>query len=493
MYYDHFGLSEPPFRITPNTGFFFGGGRRGAILEALIYAVTQGEGMVKVTGEVGSGKTMLCNMLQARLPPNIETVYLAHPNVAPEEILHAIAFELQIGTPPVASRLQVMHALQAHLLQRHAEGRRVVVIVEESQGMPLATLEEIRLLSNLETRDDKLLQIVLFGQPELDENLRQPAIRQLRDRIVHGFRLEPLDAEAIHEYLMFRMRTAGYRGPDLFPRAVVKHIARASEGLTRRVNLIADKALLAAFAENAHTIRPKHVEAAVRDSEFSRGARPRVPRPALAWSALVLTVIVTGTAIHAWTHVGKAHSPTTEGGAAVPAPGTAPGARAAHEADMRPGPAAAAPAVAAADRSSPVPEPVPPAGIPVGAAAHATADRPQARSLPPTPVKSLVEQRLAATRQWLAVVNPNAFTIQLMEAGHEPQLAHDLSQLSKLIEMNQVFLYRIGANHNATLSVLYGSFNDRGAAQDALDSLPPALKANRPFLRTWRGVRNAVW
>ena len=267
MYYSHFGLNQAPFKITPNTEFFFGGGNRGPILEALIYAVTHGEGIIKVTGEVGSGKTMLCHMLPTRLPAHIETVYIANPSVSPEEILHAIAFELQLDVGRNASRLQVMQALHDFLLKRCGEGKRVVVFVEESQSMPLATLEEIRLLSNLETKNDKLLQIVLFGQPELDDNLRQPNIRQLRERITHSFRLDPLATGEIREYLMFRMRAAGYRGPDLFSASVVKHIARTSLGLTRRVNLIADKALLAAFSENTHTLRSKHVDAAVRDRD----------------------------------------------------------------------------------------------------------------------------------------------------------------------------------------------------------------------------------
>ena len=220
MYYEHFGLTQPPFKITPNTDFFFGGGNRGPILEALIYAIAQGEGIVKVTGEVGSGKTMLCSMLQARVPAHVETIYLANPSVSPEEILHAIAFELQLDIGRDASRLAVMHAIQDHLLQRHAEGKRVVLFVEESQGMPIATLEEIRLLSKLETKSDKLLQIVLFGQPELDDNLRQNQIRQLKERITHSFRLEPLTPPETREYLMFRLRTAGYRGPDLFSDAI---------------------------------------------------------------------------------------------------------------------------------------------------------------------------------------------------------------------------------------------------------------------------------
>jgi type II secretory pathway predicted ATPase ExeA len=191
MYYGHFGLAQPPFRITPNTEFFFSGGNRGPILEALIYAIGQGEGIIKVTGEVGSGKTMLCSMLQSRLPAHVETVYLANPSVSPEEILLAIALELNLKAPREAGHLEVMQMLHNHLLERHAQGKQVVMFVEESQSMPIATLEEMRLLSNLETANSKLLQIVLFGQPELEDNLRQPQIRQQRDRITHSNKISP--------------------------------------------------------------------------------------------------------------------------------------------------------------------------------------------------------------------------------------------------------------------------------------------------------------
>ena len=264
MYHEFFGLTHAPFKITPDTDVFFEGGNRGAILEALIYAITNGEGIIKVTGEVGSGKTMLCRVLQTRLPPNIETVYLANPSVSPEEILHAIAFEMQLRVPKDASRLEVMHALNDYLVERHSQQRQVVVFVEESQGMPISTLEEIRLLSNLETQHHKLLQIVLFGQPELDENLRQPNIRQLRERITHSFNLLPLDVEDARAYLTFRLQAAGYHGPDLFSRRVIAYMTRACDGLTRRLNLVADKALLAAFAENTHNVSLDHVKAAVR-------------------------------------------------------------------------------------------------------------------------------------------------------------------------------------------------------------------------------------
>lgn len=268
MYYAHFGLTQPPFKITPNTEFFFSGGNRGAILDALMYAVTSGEGIVKVVGEVGSGKTMLCRMLQTLLPANVESIYLANPSVAPEDVLHAIAFELQLNIARDADRLQVMQVLQKHLLDRHAEGKQMVIFVEEAQGMPLATLEEIRLLSNLETKYDKLLQIVLFGQPELDVNLNSNHIRQLRERITHSFKLGPLDEKAIGDYIIFRLRAAGYFGPHLFDKKAIALIAKAAEGLVRRVNILADKALLAAYAENVYHVSTKHVKAAIKDSEF---------------------------------------------------------------------------------------------------------------------------------------------------------------------------------------------------------------------------------
>ena len=321
MYYQHFGLDRPPFKITPDTDFFFSGGNRGAVLEALLYAVTQGEGIVKVTGEVGSGKTMLCRMLQSRLPGAIEQVYLANPSVSPEEILRAIAFELGLPIPREASRIEVMHALHDHLVKRHAEGRQVVVFVEESQSMPVATLEEIRLLSNLETRHHKLLQIVLFGQPELDAILAEPGMRQLRERIAHSFSLQPLRSAEVSEYLTFRLRAAGYRGPDLFAPKLVRYIADATGGLSRRVNLVADKALLAAFADNTHTVELSHVRAAVRDSEFSAKASPQAPR----WMgsiALLLAGAAIGVGAYWWLQGGSTASrmPTTgEVSTAVPA------------------------------------------------------------------------------------------------------------------------------------------------------------------------------
>lgn len=277
MYEEYFGLERPPFKITPDTSLFYEGGKRGDILAALAYAIHRGEGIIKVVGEVGSGKTMLCRMLQMKLPDTVEIVYIANPSVSAEDILFVIAHELSLPVGKGASKHEVMHMLQDYLLQRHMENKQVVLFVEEAQGMPLETLEEIRLLSNLETDENKLLQIILFGQPELDQNLAQQSIRQLRERITHNFNLEPLTQQEIHTYLNFRMREVGYTGPELINSTVAKKVELHSEGLLRRINIIADKILLSAFAEGTHNLSPKHVTAAVNDSTFGQEA-PRQAR-----------------------------------------------------------------------------------------------------------------------------------------------------------------------------------------------------------------------
>jgi MSHA biogenesis protein MshM len=291
MYEEYFGLNRPPFKITPDTSLFFGGGKRGDILGALVYAVHRGEGIVKVVGEVGSGKTMLCRMLQQELPKSVEIIYIANPSVSAEDILFVIAHELELPIPnhkgKQASKHEVMHMLQDYLVQRHMESKQVVLFIEEAQGMPLDTLEEIRLLSNLETDQNKLLQIILFGQPELDDNLALKSIRQLRERITHTFQLLPLSNEEIHQYLNFRMREAGYTGPELITKNIAKKIQRYSGGLLRRINIIADKILLSAFAESTHNLTAKHVMAAVNDSGF----KPEKNNKNSGW--LVTSLLVT--------------------------------------------------------------------------------------------------------------------------------------------------------------------------------------------------------
>jgi type II secretory pathway predicted ATPase ExeA/septal ring-binding cell division protein DamX len=513
MYYKHFGLGQPPFRITPDTDFFFEGGNRGAILEALIYAVTQGEGIVKVVGEVGSGKTMLCRVLQSRLPDTIETVYLANPSVSPEEILHAIAFELQLPLPREAGRLEVMHALNEYLLARHEAGRQVVVFVEESQSMPIATLEEIRLLSNLETRRHKLLQIILFGQPELDENLRRPEIRQLRERITHSFNLTPLSESEVSAYLGFRLRAAGYRGPDLFSPRVIRYLWRATGGLTRRVNIVADKALLAAYAGNTHNVGLKHVKVAVADSEFGPPPKAHGTRAWAVWTAAGIggTVLVVAAFAGAHYYFSSSAGGPSHGAAVAPQPARDPPppavAVAASPALADAPPAAPAPAPAASPLApAPTADPVPPApvagpvapGPAVGpltppeatpAAAMPTASTPLAVTSVTEADLDLLEQRLLATERWLAEERGSVFSIQLLGSNDPLLLKRYLETLSGYIEKEKIFVYRTVANQEPSMTVLYGAFPERREAMKSLAALPAQIKANRPYIRTVQGVR----
>ncbi len=292
MYHQHFGLQQAPFGITPNPTFFYAGNTRGAILDALLYAVLHGEGIIKVSGEVGSGKTMLCRMLESRLPPRVEVIYLANPTLARHEVPYAIAGEL--GLDVAGKRIdEVIRLLQADLIDKHSAGKQVLLLVEEAQAMPLDTLEEIRLFSNLETARHKLLQIVLFGQPELDQHLDLPSMRQLKERITHSFQVPAMPPDVIPDFLAFRLHAAGYNGPALFSPAATRHIARVSEGIVRRINILADKALMAAFADDAEQVEARHAKAASADCSFTRNNTSPRRRIVLGLCALCAAVLTT--------------------------------------------------------------------------------------------------------------------------------------------------------------------------------------------------------
>lgn len=438
MYYTHFGLKEPPFKITPNTDFFFGGGNRGAVLEALRYAILHGEGIVKVVGEVGSGKTMLCRMLQMQLPEQVDNVYLANPSMAPEDVLHAIALELRLDIPPGLSRMEVMQQLQQVLLAKHEAKRRVVVFVEEAQGMPLATLEEIRLLTNLETRHDKLLQIVLFGQPELDDNLNQREIRQLKERITHSFYLGPLNKDEVSEYLMFRLRAAGYHGPPLFTRSAVKRLAETAQGLVRRVNILADKALLSAFAANTYQVTPKHIAAAIRDSEFA-SEMPRSRRGPIIWTVAGLLLVMVGiTAYMAW----QREALTVENVLSAPA----------------------------AAVSEPMAE-----------------EKPE----PAQDIARMIAQREGLTSAWLAALPPGYLTIELMRHAEETQVEQYLQSVWPRLVLDDLYAMTAKVDDKPSVNIWYGAYENRQAALTELKSLPEELQAGAQ-LRTIAGIREEM-
>jgi MSHA biogenesis protein MshM len=288
MYHHHFGLRQSPFGMTPNPAFFYAGNTRGDILAALLYAVEHGEGIVKVTGEVGSGKTMLCRMLEHHLPAHIDVIYLANPTLKHSDVAYAIAGELELDVG--GKRIdEVTRMLQADLIARHSAGRQVLLLVEEAQAMPLDTLEEVRLFSNLETARHKLLQIVLFGQPELDAHLDLASMRQFKERITHSFVVPAMPPDAIPDFLAFRLHAAGYNGPAVFSGSAIRQIARVSQGIVRRINILADKALMAAYIDESDRVEARHARAAVADCAFAR--QPGLRLPWLAAAALGLAAL----------------------------------------------------------------------------------------------------------------------------------------------------------------------------------------------------------
>ncbi|HEX7455329.1 MAG TPA: AAA family ATPase [Gallionella sp.] len=291
LYLDHFGLSLPPFSITPDSSFFFAGGDRGMFIAGLLHAAQQAEGIVLVIGEVGSGKTLMSRMLLARLPDNVDTVYLPNPDFSRDEIIDVIARDLGVTAASQGMRLE---ALQQELIKRHALGRQVVVLIDEAHAMPADSIEEVRRLSNLETDQRKLVQLILCGQPELDALLATPSLRQVRDRVVYRLMLRNLSRDDASAYLNHRLKIAGWRGGRLFSGSGARLLLTDAQGRARRLNLIADKALLAAFAEGKRQVNAKHVRMAIQDAGAnfsSAGVKPGWQAAVVWLSTLVLTGI----------------------------------------------------------------------------------------------------------------------------------------------------------------------------------------------------------
>ncbi|MCX7173923.1 MAG: AAA family ATPase [Proteobacteria bacterium] len=487
MYLEHYGLSEAPFRITPNTDFFFAGANRGATLDALIYAITHDEGIVKISGEVGSGKTMLCRVLMERLPPDVVTVYLANPSLSREDILFALADELGVETGK-GRATAVLRRLQEHLIGLHGNGQQVVILIDEAHAMPIETLEEIRLLSNLETNHHMLLQLVLFGQPELNEILSRPNMRQLKERITHNFALEPMVRNDIDGYIDFRMRAAGYHGPKIFSDSSVKLITGASLGLTRRINIIADKSLLAAFAENTHQISPRHIHAAIRDAEFGDFRPPRTR----LWAGLAATVLVV---LAFLVFIYKSLQP---------APANAPVSSAADTPVASEKPAAAIQPVkkAALAPAAVAPNAPPPSAI-ATTRPNLTASLKQTIPAKPSvadatplvnPATKLGEQarlRLEATQLWLKATPDDRWFIQLLgsDLGQASAIEDFVVRSIELLGADQVRVYVANSRGVQRVGVIYGEYPSREAAINAIKQLPVAIRGLSPFPRMVKHLR----
>ena len=312
MYLEHFGLRETPFGLTPDTSFFFACSSYQEALNTLLVAARSGEGFIKIVGEVGVGKTLLCRKFLATLnqgectattaigtqdenvaersAAKFVTAYLPNPYLEPRSLLLALADELRTGVEKDVDQHQLLKALTATLLNNAREGKRVLVCLDEAQAMPLESLEVLRLLTNLETEKRKLMQVVLFGQPELDERLKQNSVRQLRRRISFQYELKALRSDELNRYLRHRLGVAGFSGVPIFTLSAVGILQRVSGGTPRLVNIIANKALLLAFGEGRHQVLPRHVRGAAADT-------PEARRDWLMWTwgIAALTLSLLGT------------------------------------------------------------------------------------------------------------------------------------------------------------------------------------------------------
>jgi MSHA biogenesis protein MshM len=286
MYLEHFGLKEPPFSLTPDTHFWYDYESHHDALNVLTMALRSGEGFLKVTGEIGLGKTLICRKVLNSLGDGFVTAYIPNPHLSPASMRVALADELGLDVSGATTQEQLLRTITARLLELARAGKRVVLCLDEAQQLPDQTLEAVRLLTNLETEKHKLVQVVLFGQPELEQRLNQPHLRQLRQRITFSHELQPLTRRAVEEYVNHRLRIAGYRGAPLFTPQALDTIFAASRRPPRLVNVLAHKSLLAAFGPGHHQVTAAHARMAVDDTDHVRGAAPpKWRRPLIAGTA----------------------------------------------------------------------------------------------------------------------------------------------------------------------------------------------------------------
>ncbi|MEO8020874.1 AAA family ATPase [Polaromonas sp.] len=511
LYLDHFELSSDPFRITPDTGLFFTGGQRGDILEGLVVASMHDEGIVSVVGEIGMGKTMLSRMLLERLRPlPSDTVYLANPVFDRDEILGAIAHDL-MSEPPQGNRAHMLAALEAELIARYSQGRRVVVVIDEAHSMPATTLEEIRLLSNLETTQNKLLKIVLFGQPELDELLDAPQLRQVKDRISHRFELQPLTAPEASAYLMFRLHKAGWKGGELFDAAAMRLLVQASEGRTRKLNMLADKSMLAAYAEGVPQVGLEQVRRAASDSvpktrrlplaahaDMKAGSTGLLRRYAAAGLGLMAAlgvgyVVGSGRGAERHERVAATQPVTSASVGAVPAvPAVLPPPASQVAARVVPVPASPPAQAVAPTAVLEVGTPAVNGLQPVVAATNTTGESSLAQKLR----DSSLALRMRVTDEFMANSSSKGFTVQVLSqrAPRETEVLAVAKEVQGALDGSgqadvPVFVHNRLYQRQVFHALYAGHFESRLDALEFIQSSPAAIRRYSPVVRSLDAIR----
>ena len=269
MYEAYFGLTKRPFSLSPDTGLYVNLDDHQRCFDLLIHVLASGEGFLKVIGEVGTGKTVLCrkllHYLETEQVGRLHSVYIPNPMLSPIGLYRAVGQELGLSEQQQADNDALLNRITERILQLAVTDQGVVIVIDEAQSLPPETLEALRLISNLETETKKLVQIILFGQTELEALLNQERFRQLRQRITFSHRLQPLSAAQTQQYIEYRLQRSGYNGPPLFQRSAMSLLHRAAGGVPRMINVLAHKALLVAFAEQIKHIQQRHIRLAVYD------------------------------------------------------------------------------------------------------------------------------------------------------------------------------------------------------------------------------------
>lgn len=279
MYTDFYGLKEIPFGLTPNPKYIFKTESYLEVVSNLKYCISQSKGLVVVAGEVGTGKTTTLRSVLQQFGPDILSAYIFNPFITVTEFFELFTVGINLGLPSRPSKAEILNALCVCLAQRHSNGLRTVLIIDEAHGLTPSVLEEIRLLANFETNNEKLLQIILCGQPELREVLNQPELRQLKQRISLRCSIKPLQLHEINSYIRFRLKTAGAEMVNIFDSSAVDLIARASAGIPRVINNICDNALLYGYASGQASISREIINEVIetldmRPSDLTCGKSP---------------------------------------------------------------------------------------------------------------------------------------------------------------------------------------------------------------------------
>ncbi|SDA27705.1 Type II secretory pathway, component ExeA (predicted ATPase) [Nitrosospira sp. Nsp18] len=519
MYPGHFGFSEQPFADSSVTDFFYEGANRGATLDALIYVLTHGEGVegiIQVIGADGSGKTTLCRSLIKRLPAQMQAVYLAKPDFSREEFLHSIMNELNPGgTESATTAVRATGAieeLQRALTEKHAGNGQVVLLVDEAHILSAEVLEEALALYDLESPRHKLLQIVLFGQVELENKLASPQMRRLNDRVTHRFALQPFNTKAVEEYLVRRVGTAGYPHADIFSAKAVKLISRASGGLVRQIDILADKSLLAASIAETREVDAHQVNAAVEDSGIKRSSsggswqqwRVFLGHCTVDAVAVFSTVAVVALGVLGW-HDIRSPSPeitslvasmpleaTTPAPVSIPAPGPVYSTMVTSIPPSTPpsvSAAAAAPSGISRSVSAVASTPAPPeavAGIAPSAESKPAAEIGQ-RSTARTHIagvelagNALLEQRLEVTTNTMRKTDKNFYTIQLFatENIQPDRMERFLLRARSQVDLSDLYVHPVSNGDQAKFIVTYGIYPSRDEADAAVAGLPEKYQSS---------------